>query len=36
MWSNSFKTQEATVDEGIRKVNKMRDEVFSLNGAWSY
>lgn len=36
MWSNSFKAQQASVDEGIRKLNKTRDEAFSLNGAWSY
>lgn len=35
-WSNSFKTQEADMDDGIRKLNKSRDKVFSLNGAWSY
>lgn len=34
MWSSSFKAQEASVDEGIIKLNKSRDEIFSLNGAW--
>lgn len=36
MRSDSFKAQEADMDEGIRKLNKTRDKVFSLNGAWSY